>query len=380
MSTTLNASVAGVCDLLDKLSTVDAAKVTKAKEAEDAAKIKTVTPEPSLLYPMEPDFVVGPGNLRHGERSVDFREVFDAYVEGEILYLFGPTGAGKTTIARALVDAANAKRLDHNRKVYAKNVAAIKAGKTADQLEGYKPLEYSLSMVQGHEEMRAAEMIGDVDLVYDDKGNRHVSHRLGTGLEAAVEGHTLLVDESDAIPSGVMAGCHGLFDRRVTVMTFCLNGPKVFTKHPRFRAIFAANTRGMGENAAEYAHAQMQSKALLNRFSYMVEVGYMGAATERKLMLARVPEIDPMHLDKMIAAANNVRDLYTGGSIDLVISHRDMESWCREARRAIKRGVSGNTGRDLWEKAIRPAAWPAFLCKTADKGTAEAVAKELEWR
>jgi MoxR-like ATPase len=375
-----SATMAGVCDLLDKLSTVDAAKIAKAKEADDAAKIKAVEPDPALLYPMEPDFVVGPGNLRHGDKMVDFREVFDAYVEGEILYLFGPTGAGKTTIARALVDAANAKRLDFNRKVHAKNVAAIKEGKKVDQLEGYKALEYRLSMVQGHEEMRAAEMIGDVDLVYDDHGNRHVSHRLGTGLEAAVEGHTLLVDESDAIPSGVMAGCHGLFDRRVTTMTFCLNGPKVFTKHPRFRAIFAANTRGMGENAAEYAHAQMQSKALLNRFSYMVEVGYMSAATERKLMQSRVPEVSVKLLDKMIAAANNVRTLYTGGSIDLVISHRDMESWCRETRRAIKRGVSGNSDSDLWTKAVQPAAWPAFLCKTADKGTAQAVAKELEWR
>jgi MoxR-like ATPase len=124
----------------------------------------------------------------------------------------------------------------------------------------------------------------------------------------------------------------------------------------------------------------MQSKALLNRFSYMVEVKYMDADAEAKLMHGRVPEVPKSILGKMISAANNVRRLYGGGSIDLVVSHRDMESWCREVRRAIKRGVSGNGDADLWQNAVVPAAWPSFLCKTADKSTAEAVTRELTWR
>jgi len=373
-------SVAGVCELLDKLAGTDAEKIAKAAAEVEAAKIKAVEPDPALITPMEPDYVSGIGNLKHGKRDVDFREVYDAYVDGEVIYFFGPTGAGKTTIAHALVDAANAKRLDFNQKTYAANVKALKAGRKPDQLEGYKPLEYKFVMAQGHEEMRSAEIIGDVDLVYDEQGNRHVSYRLGAALGAAVEGWTLLMDESDAIPAGVMAQCHGIFDRRVTKLQFCLNGVKTFVKNPRFRALFAANTRGMGENAAEYAHAQMQSKALLNRFSYMVEVQYMHPTHEAELMHGRVPEVPKTLLAKMIAAANNVRRLYADNSIDLVVSHRDMESWCREVRRAIKRGVGASSDAEMWDKAVVPSAWPSFLCKTSDKSTAEAVTQELGWR
>jgi len=75
-----------------------------------------------------------------------------------------------------------------------------------------------------------------------------------------------------------------------------------------------------------------------------------------------------------------VRRLYADNSIDLVVSHRDMESWCREVRRAIKRGVSAYDDAEMWLNAVVPSAWPSFLCKTSDKSTAEAVTKELEWR
>jgi len=372
--------IANACDLLDKLSRVSAGDIEKAAKAEEDRLIHTVEPDDGLVTPMEPDFVTGHLNVKAGGRPVAFEALYDAYVDGEIIYLAGPTGGGKTTIARALVDRANKARYEHNRKAFERNVALAKAKAPKDQFEPYKHLEYVLKTVQGHEEARTAEMVGDTGLVYDEKGNRQVVAMLGAALEAAVKGYTLLVDEADAIPAGVMAQCHGLFDKRVRSMSFWLNGRQDYTKHPRFRVIFTANTKGYGENAAEYAHVQTQSRAMLNRVSYIVDVGYMLPGSETALLKKRVPEVPDVAVQKMVECANRLRAAYMGGSLDLVVSTRDIESWAREVRRAIKRGAKGSSDSDLWNRVVVPAAGPTICSKAADEGTAAAVNKELSWR
>jgi MoxR-like ATPase len=261
----------------------------------------------------------------------------------------------------------------------AKRVKATKPGAEPD-LVPYKTELIQFRMVQGHEEMRSAELIGDVDLVYDEKGNRHVSYRMGAGLEAAVEGYTLLVDEFDACPAGVLSQAHGLFDRRVKDMHFWLNGQQTFIKHDRFRFIFSGNTRGAGENVSEYAHAQIQSRAFLNRMAFVVEVGYMEAFAEIALIHNRVPAIPKMVLTKMVDAANNIRVLYTSGSVDVIVSTRDLESWARQSVRFAKSSGGAYTDNDYWNRFVPKAAACTFLGKTADMSSAEAASRELSWR
>lgn len=375
-------NLVGVCDLLDKLSTVDSEKVARAAAAREAQLIKTVEPNPDLITPMEPDFVSNNLNMTAGGHPVSFDALYEAYVDGEIIYLSGPTGAGKTTIARALVDRANRSRYEHNRKAFAANAKLVKSGTTdPEKLQPYLPIEYVLKMVQGHEESRSVELIGDTGLIYDEAGNRHVETMMGAALEAAVEGYTVLVDEADAIPAGVMTQCHGLFDKRVRRMSFWLNGRHDYIKHPRFRVIFSANTKGAGENTAEYAHAQIQSRAMINRVSYFVDVGYMDSASELDLISKRVPAVPRDILDKMVQSASNVRRLYQDGGIDIAMSTRDVESWAREVCRSAKRTHTAlSSDSSTWTTFVVPAAGPTVVAKTADKGSAEAIMRELQWR
>jgi MoxR-like ATPase len=375
----MNASVAGVCDLLDKLSKTDTAKVERAAREVEMAKIHAIEPPPELITASVPDYI-DTGILFQGNREVPVKEVADAVIGDEVVYLYGPSGSGKGTLVSHLVDLFNNPVREHNRKVFARNAAQVKAGKQAEDLEPYKDVPYVLDQLNGSPETRVAELIGDVDLAYDGHGNRVVVERLGKALNAAVEGHVFFFDECDVVPAGVNAVCHPLFDRKIRKLQYWINGCKSYEKHPRFRSILAGNSIGFGENVAEYAHTQIQSRALMTRVSYMVEVRYMVPDSEAKLLKARVPEVPLTIIKKMVAAANNIRALYEGRSIDLIVSHRETESWCREVARGIKRGFSGTCDSDLWSKVVVPAAWPTFVGKTADKGTAEAVQTELAWR
>jgi len=378
---TQTSSIAGVCELLDKLHSTDAQDIIEASKAEEAKLIRTIEPEPELLNPMEPDFESEHLNMDAAGFKTDMTELFDAYMASEPIYLTGWTGGGKTTIARALVDMANADTLAANRATFDANVKAYKAGTPEDQLAGYKPLRYTLKMFQGHEETRAAELVGETGFVYTEDGNRAIVDVPGAALDCYVNGYTLLVDEGDAIPSGVHSQCHGLFDKRVNKVSFWLNGRKDFKKHPDYRVIFTGNTKGENENAVEYVHSQPQSKALMNRMAFVVNVGYMQKFSEQALLLKRVPGADKDVVGRMIDCSNNVRQLYKEGAIGLVISTRDIEAWLRNVQRRAERDTTGSyTTQEFWSKIVVPAAGPTVLNKTSDEGAAEAAAREFSWR
>jgi MoxR-like ATPase len=372
-------SVAGVCALLDKLSNLDADKIAEAAKAEEARLIRTIEPAPELITPMVPDFVSSHLALKAGGKAVMFLEAAEAWAEEHGAALTGPTGSGKTTIIKAFVDWVNSADLAHNRKVWERNKAKALAKADHATFEPYRPVR-SLKVVQGSEETCTADLIGGTGLSYDKAGNRRIEEMLGAGVEAYTLGLPLLVDEADAIPAGVTSSCHGIFDRNSQTVQVWLNGRKEYRRHPDFSVSFTMNTKGFGENAAEYGHAQIQSRALFTRISYMLEVGYMEEAAEVALVKARVGEVPDAAVIKMVQAAGRIRKAYIGGAIDLVVSTREVEAWAREVRRAIRRGVSVPNDVDLWNKVVVPAAGPTICVKTADKGTVEAVMKELSWR
>jgi MoxR-like ATPase len=223
-------------------------------------------------------------------------------------------------------------------------------------------------------------MVGEPGLVFDGDGQRRVEAILGAALEAAVEGYTLLVDEGDSIAPGVHAQCHGLFDKRVRRFSFWLNGRKDFVKHPDFRFIFTGNTKGEDENHLEFAHSQAQSKALMNRMAYVVDVDYMTPDAEVSLLGKRIPNVDKWIVERMVKCANNVRKLYKQGSISIVVSTRDIEAWGRNIERAIRTGASAQDNQEFWTKVAVPAAGPTVLNKTSDTASASAAAREFSWR
>lgn len=371
--------VASVVALLDKLSKTDPTQVEAVAKADQARLIRAVEPAPELVTPMVPDFVSDDLSLTAGGKRVNFVHAAEAWAEEGGAALTGPTGTGKTTIIKAFVDWLNSADLAYNRKVWERNKAKALAKADPATYEPYRAVR-SLKVVQGSEETRVADLIGETGLSYDENGNRRIEEMLGAAVEAFTQGLPLLVDEADAIPAGVAAACHGVFDRNSHIVQVWLNGRKEYRRHDGFSVSFTMNTKGFGENAAEYGHAQIQSRALFTRIPYMLEVGYMPEGAEVTLVQKRVPEVPVRSIAKMVQAANRIREAYVGGSLDLVVSTREVEAWAREVRRAIRRGRSITDDRALWECVVVPAAGPTICTKTADPGTADAVMKELSWR
>jgi len=372
-------SVGSVVALLDKLNKSDPSHIQAVLQAERARLVREFEPAPELINPMVPDFVSANLALTAGGKPVSFTHAAEAWAEEGGVALTGPTGTGKTTIVKAMVDWANREDLAYNRKIWESNKAKALAKVNPDTFEPYREVR-SLKVIQGSEETRTADLIGDTGLSYDENGNRHIDVMLGGVLEAFTQGLPLLVDEADAIPAGVAAACHGLFDRNSRTVQVYLNGRREYRRREGYSVSFTMNTKGFGENAAEYGHAQIQSRALFTRIPYMLEVGYMLEDAEVALVKGRVPGVPETVIRKMVQAANRIRAAYKGGALDLVVSTREVESWAREVRRAIQRGASVISDRDLWEKIAVPAAGPTVCTKTADVGTAEAVMKELSWR
>ena len=373
--------VAGVVALLDKLSNVNADQIAEAAKAAEAKLIRTIEPAPELITPMVPDFVTDNLALSAGDVAVPFLHAYDAWGEEKGVCVTGPTGTGKTTLIKAFVDRLNAPIIAYNLAVFARNKERVLAGVTVpEQYEAYRPVK-ALKLVQSAEETRAADLIGETGLTYDEAGNRHIEEMLGAATEAYTEGHPLLMDEADAIPSGVMAAMHGILDRNSRRVQVWLNGRKEYRRHEEFSVSFTMNTKGYGENSVEYGHAQTQSRALFTRISYMLEMGYMEEAAEVALVAARTPEVPEQVIPKMVQAANRIRKAYIGGSLNLIVSTREVEAWAREIRRSLRRSKAGAwSDSDLWTRVCVPAAGPTLCAKAEDKATAQAVTKELSWR
>jgi len=370
-----------VVDMLDKLSKVDADKVNAHAKAEEAKLIRTIEPAPELITPLIPDFVEDGLDIKGGTVPVPVVNVWEMIVDNRIPLFTGPTGCGKTVLAKAFVDWCNKSTYAHNLRAFEKNKDLVKHGVTdKDKYQAYRELVYQPRMLQGTGQAPTESIIGTTKFKYTG-GQRDVVTVFGAVLGAAVNGHILIVDEAFSIPADVIVECHGLFDPKVKEVSFWINGEETHKKHDRYRVIFTANTRGRGENIAEYAHEQIQSLALMNRIHYVLEVGYMSPDSELMLLKGRVSGVPDTILAKMIEAANKVRELYKARTIDLVMSTREIEAWADEVRRSMKRDKKGAANdEEIWHRHVVPAAGPAIIGKTADPATAVAVSQEFSWR
>ena len=363
-----------VFELLNSLRS-GIAKVEEAVKADDVAGPATVAavvmaePEPSLIHPLEPNFQEGYEIKTPSGHVITMTDVWNAYVAGENILIVGPTGCGKSSLAFHMLDKANEVTRVANRKVYNENLTLAKAGK---ELKLYHALPYEHVHFSCHEGTRSESLIGTVKVRINDKGDREALVVYGSVVEAWTKGRTLILEEMDFAPAGVWGETHQFFDGRTTETDIFVNGQERITKKNRFRVIATANTLGRGENQMEYAGTQLLNTAFLNRFTYIVKLGWLPATAESKLLQSKAGIISTV-ADKLIAAATQSRAAYEAQTCDICISTRDLLSWSREcARGELKIGkdiAKKLSMADYWNKIVVPAAYPTFLSRIVDKAT-----------
>jgi len=369
-----------VQDVMDLLGGFE--KAAQAMKTIGTAKVSMIRPRMDLIDPWEKDFVDGyeMKNLDGSYTTLD--QIKDAYLSKENIHLVGPSGAGKTTIARHIMDELNAPTRAENAKVWAENAKILEADPQAPvgALEKYNPLPYPMSHYSCHQGTRSEELIGNVTIKIDESGNRTPIEVSGAVTDAWEHGKTLIIEEFDLAPPGVLGELHLFLDGSSSETVVYINGPRQIFKHDEFRCIGTSNTRGAGEAAMEFAGTQPLNAAFMNRFNYTIQVGWLKEQAEAKLIQAKT-KLFGSNVEKMIHVANKMRDGYENGLVERPISTRALLAWAREIQRAAKRigvpALKAMTDADKWKRLGIPAAGPTIINGMADQTSRDAVTEAL---
>ena len=209
------------------------------------------------------------------------------------LYLFGPTGCGKTSCVKQVMHALN----------------------------------YPVYELTGHSRLEFPDMVGHHTV---HEGSMHYEY--GPLPLAMKEGGLFLLNEIDLLDPSTAAGLNSILDGYP--LTIAENGGELIVPHPMFRFVATANSNGGSDHTGLYQGVLRQNMAFMDRFT-LVECGYMEEEEDVQLLASHAPEsIDNSTLRQMIRFANAVRRLFMGydaedmdAAIEVTFSTRTLIRW-----------------------------------------------------
>jgi len=209
------------------------------------------------------------------------------------LYVFGPTGSGKTSLIR--------------------QVAA--------------KLNYPVFDVTGHGRLEFNDLAGHLSV---DNGS--MGFQYGPLALAMKFGGLFLLNELDLLDPATVTGLNGVLDGA----PLCIpeNGGEVIPPHPMFRFVATANTNGAADDTGLYQGTLRQNLAFMDRF-WLCEIGYPVVEAEELLLERRAPALPADLRRSMVAYANQVRRLFIGEgdnqqpgeTIEVTFSTRTLIRW-----------------------------------------------------
>jgi cobaltochelatase CobS len=208
------------------------------------------------------------------------------------LYVFGPTGSGKTSLIKELA----------------------------------ARLNYPVFEVTGHGRLEFADLVGHLAVQ-----NGNMEYAYGPLTLAMRHGGLFLLNEIDLVSPDVAAGCNGILDGQ----PLCLaeNSGELITPHPLFRFVATANTNGSFDETGLYQGTLQQNLAFMDRF-WLCEVGYPDSQAELALLEGRAAILPEDVRTRMVNFANEVRRLFVGEAageitktIEVTFSTRTLLRW-----------------------------------------------------
>lgn len=235
--------------------------------------------------------------------------------EREPLYLFGPTGCGKTSCIKQLV----------------------------------QKLNYSVYEVTGHSRLEFPEMVGHHTV---QQGS--MRYEYGPLAMAMRSGGLFLLNEIDLLDPSTSVGLNSILDGYP--LTIPENGGELIMPHPMFRFVATANSNGGSDHTGLYQGVLRQNLAFMDRF-VLVEATYLEESTEMEILKSYVGERLPDELlTRLIRFANAVRRLFMGGDaedidnqIEVTFSTRTLIRW---ALLILHYEAQGNRVEDIVSHAL----------------------------
>ncbi len=196
------------------------------------------------------------------------------------LYLFGPTGSGKTSLI--------------------KQIAA--------------KLNYPVFEITGHSRLETPDMIGHLSV---ENGSMH--YKYGPLALAMKFGGVFLLNEMDLLDPATAAGLNTILDG--SPLCIAEKGGELIVPHENFRFVATANTNGASDEMGLYQGTLRQNLALMDRFQ-LCEVPYPDKDAETKLLELNYPALPESVRTDMVAFANEVRGLFMGEGSSNNLSNR----------------------------------------------------------
>lgn len=210
----------------------------------------------------------------------------------EPLYIFGPTGCGKTSAVKQIVN----------------------------------KLNYPVYEVTGHNRLEFPEMVGHHTV---QQGNMLFAY--GPLAMAMKYGGIFLINEIDLLDPATASGLNSVLDGYP--LTIPENGGEIIKAHPLFKFVATANSNGSSDTTGLYQGILRQNIAFMDRF-VMVEANYIEPSAEKQILQKTVPTLPEDMANKFIRYANAVRKLFVGEeaegtdtSIEVTFSTRTLIRW-----------------------------------------------------
>ena len=215
-----------------------------------------------------------------------------ALVFSDPLYVFGPTGSGKTSAIKQLA----------------------------------ARLNYPVFEITGHSRLEFPDLVGHLSV-----RNGSMEYEYGPLALAMKFGGIFLLNEIDLLEPSTATGLNGVLDGEP--LCIAENGGELINPHPMFRFASTANTNGGSDETGLYQGTLRQNLAFLDRF-WLCEMGYPARDAEEKLLGGCCPKLPEAVRKKMVEYATEIRRLFMGeagagiaNSIEVTFSTRTLLRW-----------------------------------------------------
>lgn len=219
------------------------------------------------------------------------RDILGFLIEpcGDSLYIFGPTGCGKSTIV----------------------------SETAARLK------WPTIQVTGNGGMDLSDLIGHVTVK-----NKCMEFMDGPLTVAMKYGYIFVLNKMDLVSPAQLMGINDILANQQLVIV--QNNNEVVKPHPNFRFIATGNSNGSGDKTGRYKGVYTQNFAFMDRFR-LLPIDYMSIDEEVKLLHSVNPKLPAKIVQVMCKVASEIRKLHLSmdrdNSLDITISTRSLLRW-----------------------------------------------------
>lgn len=193
-------------------------------------------------------------------------------------------------------------------------------GKTTFVEQIYARLNLPVYRVNLDSDITRSELVGRDVIKQDEDGKTISVFQQGIIPRVMQEPCALLLDEVDASRPDL-----GFVLQRLTEgKGFMLleDGGKTIVPHPWFRLFATANTNGRGDETGLYTGTRVLGSAFVDRFKPFLEVQYMDAKSEMKLLSAKAPTLPKAEVERIVSYAKEHRIAFTQAQVTLPCSPR----------------------------------------------------------